>query len=100
VPPPPPVKKGVEIIIQTDPIIPPKGPIYGNKPVKLHISKQSEKNEEGTATLDPIVQPLPGNGKIEKEGRLDTENFDMPEEEKVLDPISSRNNPLFKIQSE
>lgn len=70
-----------------------KGPIYGRRAFKEVIQKDSQLDSHGVMPLDAIVQPLPGGGIIKMSASLDS-----IEDEKVLDPISSRNNnSLFKL---
>ncbi|TNV87581.1 hypothetical protein FGO68_gene468 [Halteria grandinella] len=108
-PPPiePPVKptprRGVEINIQTDPIkppTPPKGPIYGNRPIYIHVNCQADEETEEKVPLPKMVKPLPSCNYVEMSAEIEEVMIYKEEEEKALDPISSRNNPLFKIQSE
>lgn len=47
-----------------------------------------------------MVKPLPSCNFVEMSAEIEEVMICKEEEEKALDPISSRNNPLFKIQSE
>lgn len=95
----PQVKKGVEMNLQTDPIkppTPPRGPIRGNRPIYIHVNCEADEETEAKVPLPIMVKPLPACKFVEMNAMEETE-FEEEKEDNALDPISSRNNPLFKI---
>lgn len=80
--PPPPIelpvkptpRRGVEINIQTDPIkppTPPKGPIFGNKPIYIHVNCEADEETEEKVPLPRMVKPLPAVSYIEMSAEIE-----------------------------